>query len=78
VAIVLNESSKDAVNAQIDLVSCGKVGAIQGYSYTGSRRGFVAATPAGPGAGGKLSQVLPPYSITVLDLGLTDASPVAK
>jgi Glycoside hydrolase family 44 len=77
VAIVLNQSRKDAVNAQIDLASCGKVDATQGYTYTGSSHGFVAA-PAGAPTATKLSQVLPPYSITILDLHLTDASPLAK
>lgn len=78
VAIVLNESRKDAVAAQIDVGSCGNVGTSQGYSYTGSSHGFLVPPPSGPPAGGKLSQVLPPYSITVLDLGLTNAVAVAK
>ncbi len=80
VAIILNDSRKDAVTAQIDLSSCGKVDGSQAYSYTGSSRGLAAVDPSVPLAPGsaKLSQVLPPYSITVLDVHLNDASPVAK
>jgi hypothetical protein len=77
VAVVLNESSKNAVLGNIDVASCGKVASQQAYVYTGRATGFATepvSTPASP----TVSQVLPPYSITVLDLRLDDAVAIAK
>jgi hypothetical protein len=79
VAILLNDSRKDAVTAQVDVGSCGgKIQSSQTYLYTGSSHGFLAAPPSSSPGPTKLTQVLPPYSITVLDLGLANASIVSK
>jgi hypothetical protein len=76
VVVALNVSRKDAVAAQFDLSSCGKVNAQQAYSYVGGRDGFVASPPSGPST--SPTQALPPYSITVVDFQLTDPVAVAK
>jgi hypothetical protein len=79
VTILLNESDANAVTAQLDFGSCGsQVKTTQALTYTGSSRGFMAAQPATSPSPNKLNQVLPPYSITVLDLGLADAKPLVK
>jgi hypothetical protein len=78
VAIALNFSKRDAVTARIDLASCGVVSAQQAYVYTGGSGGFVAAVASDAPPGSAISQTLAPYSVTVIDLHLTDASPVEK
>lgn len=72
VVVALNLSHDDAVTADLDVSSCGKLAAIQSYTYQGGEAGFVAA----PAPGGK--RVLPPYSITVLDAQLDDPSPLVR
>ncbi len=74
VLVALNLSRDEAVAANFDLSSCGKVSGEQAYSYLGGPAGFVA----GPRAGSAVAQALPPYSITVLDVNLTDPVAVAK
>ncbi len=77
VSVVLNLSSKDAVMGDIDVSSCGKVVSRQAYVYDGRASGFAAADEPPPAAP-VLSEVLPPYSITVLDLRLTEAAPIVN
>jgi hypothetical protein len=76
VAIVLNRSNKEAVIGKVDVSSCGTVTTEKGYIYTGRSSGFAALPP--PPTTPVISQVLPPYSITVLDLGLSNAVAVSK
>jgi hypothetical protein len=77
VAVALNLSRKDAIDADVDLSACGKVASVQAWGYDGGRGGLASRTVAAA-AGGKLSQPLAPYSITVLDVKLDDASPPVK
>jgi hypothetical protein len=76
VAILLNESNKDAALGKIDVSSCGTVSSEKGYVYTGRATGFATLPPGTTTP--VLTQVLPPYSITVLDLGLSNPVAVAK
>jgi hypothetical protein len=77
VAIALNFSPSDAVAAEIDVASCGKIASMQSYSYAGGGSGFTTVPPPA-GAASKVEQTLPPYSITILDVQLTDNPPLAK
>jgi hypothetical protein len=76
VAIALNLSRKEAIAADIDLSSCGKVASQEGYGYEGSRDGFTTRTLVA--GGGKISMAMPPYSMTVIDVHLDGASPLVK
>ncbi|MDP9034392.1 MAG: glycoside hydrolase family 44 protein, partial [Myxococcota bacterium] len=78
VAIALNLSKTDAVAARIDVSSCGKIASRQVYSYAGGGSGFAGLPPSTDAATAIISQSLAPFSITVIDVRLTDASPVAK
>jgi hypothetical protein len=78
VAIALNLSPSDALGAEIDVASCGQVGAVQSYTYVGGPAGIIPAPTSGAGATTKLAQMLPPYSITVFDVRLTGAAPLVK
>jgi hypothetical protein len=78
VAIALNFSPREAVAAQIDLSSCGKVDSAQTYTYQGGANGFVAGPPSTAAGTSKLVQALPGYSITILDVQLADSPPLAK
>jgi hypothetical protein len=78
VAIALNFSPRDAVAAQIDVSSCGKVDSVQTYTYQGGVAGFVAGPPSTAPATTKLLRALPGYSITVLDVQLAEGPPLAK
>src|SRR5262249_22159263 len=71
VAIVLNFSKQDAIGAKIDFSSCGKVGSVASYVYTGGATGFAASPQQAPNR--TVVRPLPPYSITVLDIQLDDA-----
>jgi hypothetical protein len=77
VAIALNFSKQDAIGAKIDLSSCGKVGAIASYVYSGGPNGFTSGSQAQP-QNRIVVRPLPPYSITVLDIELDDAVPIHK
>jgi hypothetical protein len=74
VAVVLNLSSKDAVLGNLDVSACGKVASQKAYTYVGNAAGFRSVPPATPPS---VSEVLPPYSMTVVDLRLSDATPIA-
>ena len=77
VAVALNFSPRDAVAAQIDVSACGKVDTMQTFTYQGAASGFVPG-PAAKDAGTKLTQALPGYSITILDVQLGDSPPLTK
>jgi hypothetical protein len=78
VTIVVNRSRKDGAMAEVDVSSCGKVASVSTYAYEGGRRGFATRTSNVASGGSKLSQALAPYSITVLDVQLGEASALAK
>jgi hypothetical protein len=78
VAVVLNFSRNDAVAAQIDVASCGRVAAQHVYSYAGGVGGFVTMANLKPPDAQGISFALAPYSMAVVDLRLTDALPVAR
>jgi hypothetical protein len=78
VVVVLNFSSKEGVTAQIDLSSCGQVASERAYSYAGAPGGFSPVANLKPADTRGISIALAPYSITVLELRLTDALPVAR
>lgn len=75
VAVVLNVSNDDAVVGNVDVSSCGKVASHSAYVYTGRAVGF-RASPVSTAP--VVSEVLPPYSITVLDIHLSDAVAIVK
>ena len=68
VLVLLNQSRKDALAAEVDLGACGHVTSVQGYAYDGGHDGFKPR--AATSAGGKVTEALAPYSITVLDVAL--------
>ena len=74
VAVALNTSRKIAVTAHVDLASCGHVATHQSFSYAGGPAGFVAGAVAQGASGGAdgVDEVLPPYSINVFDIQLSD------
>jgi hypothetical protein len=77
VVVALNFSPHEAVSAQIDVASCGRVASMQSYGYVGAATGFTPG-PTSTAATTKVVQALPAYSITVLDIKLSESPPVAK
>jgi len=73
VAVLINSSPQEAVTANINLSSCGEAATIASFTYDTISRRFVAASTPGPQIGNP-TQPLPPYSITVLDVQLKQAS----
>jgi hypothetical protein len=70
VAVMLNLDPDAPMSADIDVSSCGGGNFRErAFSYTGAPTGFVPAA-ASKASAGLLSRTVPPYSITVLDLGL--------
>jgi hypothetical protein len=67
VAVVLNFNPDEAAQAQIELKGCGTLDSVRVLGYSGAPGGFAEQTP-GAKAEGSLTQRLPPYSMTVLDL----------
>jgi hypothetical protein len=69
VAVAINMSSDDAVLASVDTGTCGPVTSFDAYSYIPGRHALTPWTvlPHGDSA---IDQVLPPLSITVLDIHL--------
>jgi hypothetical protein len=80
VAVALNLSPDEATSAEIALLGCGTIASRTAYVYTSASKNGFSAEPAVQGEGKRVRQKLPPYSITVLDLQLTDAitTPVAR
>ena len=69
VVVALNLSSDEAALAKIDMGACGAVASRRAYSFVGGGSKF-EASEAPPSQGATVDQVLPPWSITVLDLNL--------
>ena len=76
VAVVLNCSPRDAGGAEIDVSTCGRVESMRTYTYDGEAAGFTPG--AASGAAKAVTQTLPPYSITVLDMQLGESAPLAQ
>lgn len=69
VAVLLNLDPVFAADARIDMPACGKVTSRRVFAYGSSSQGIVEVPPQ-PTNDGALSQVLAPFSMTVIDLGL--------
>ena len=67
VAILLNFDPEQAAQAQLEFKGCGTLNAVRVLGYSGAPGGFTEQA-TGTKADQALSQRLPPYSITVLDL----------
>jgi hypothetical protein len=69
VLVALNMAPETPLAAEIDLTSCGAVASQQAYNYA---TGAVALTPLSSTQGGTTSveRLLPPWSITVIDIRL--------
>lgn len=76
VAIILNLSRQTAISAKLDLSSCGSVASSRAFSYRGGSEGFVPGAASAPHRS-TIVEPLAPYSITVVDLRLDNATPVA-
>jgi hypothetical protein len=76
VLIALNMSTETAVLGKIDLDACGGLASHQTYTFMRGSHGFIAGTPVGA-TGPSVEAVLPPSSITVLDVRLTQPMPGA-
>ncbi len=69
VAVAVNMSPDTAVLAQLDLRSCGAISSRQAYVYSQASPGFVPSDSPKEGPV-SASRVLPPWSVTVLDIRL--------
>jgi hypothetical protein len=69
VAVLLNFEPATALEADIELGTCGAVESRRAFVYSGQPDGFVPTTPGEAFPTG-LSYTAPPYSISVLDLGM--------
>ncbi|HVQ28715.1 MAG TPA: glycoside hydrolase family 44 protein [Vicinamibacteria bacterium] len=67
VAVLLNHDPKSALEARLDLGTCGAIVEQRAFVYAGGKDGF-APTPSAPPDGTTLVHRAPPYSITVVDL----------
>ncbi|WP_371746336.1 GH44 family glycoside hydrolase EpsB [Myxococcus sp. CA040A] len=67
VAVVLNFDPDQAAQARVELKGCGTLEGARVLGYSGAPGGFLEQT-AGSKTAGTLTQRLPPYSMTVLDL----------
>ncbi len=72
VAVILNLDPKFAVRARIETSSCGKIKSRRAFSYTEDTPSL-KETPGLTGEDG-LVEVIPPYSIRVLDLSASKAN----
>jgi hypothetical protein len=73
VAVVINPSRSEGIDASLDLSSCGgAVRRAQAYEFDGAPGGFTPHSPRSEGA--TVSQAIRPYSISVFDVELAPAS----
>ena len=72
VAVVLNLDPNRTVQANLNLEGCAPVEAKRVFQYQGDPAGF---TELKPSKTGKVEEVLPPYSITVVELTLGTRKP---
>jgi Glycoside hydrolase family 44 len=69
VVVAVNMSPDEASLAKVDMGTCGGVASQATYTFVRGARAF-AAVPAPPRPSATLEQVLPPWSITVMDVRL--------
>jgi hypothetical protein len=69
VLVLLNMSPDDALSADLDITSCGKLASQQAYTYTRGATAF-SPSPLVQGGGDRVDRDLPPWSITVIDAHL--------
>jgi len=69
VRVVRNTSRDKALAAHIDLTGCGDTATREAYSVVEGAHGVADVGPSG-GHASAVEQVLPPYSITVIDVRL--------
>ncbi|HEY3493283.1 MAG TPA: hypothetical protein VGK73_01300, partial [Polyangiaceae bacterium] len=72
VGVILNLSPDHAVEAQIDVGTCGVPAKYRSYGYRAGEPELAERTVAAP-VGRVLGQELPPWSITVIDVPLSGA-----
>jgi hypothetical protein len=70
VAILLDLDPTVPLAARLDTGSCGRLSAKRRFVYAAGSPGLLEATPPGDGP----TTLLPPYSITILDLRFADGS----
>jgi hypothetical protein len=71
VAIIMNFDPIQSANASIDVASCGAVAKRRTFSLTTHKKELVKLEDK-QNEGGYVHEILPPYSITVLDIELAD------
>ena len=72
VAVAINPSPDKAVIADIDIAECGALTQRQAHTFMRGAAGFVHG-PIVKGGNANIEQVLPPYSITVIDAQLASS-----
>ena len=75
VLVAINLDPDRPVAADVDMASCGVVATSRAYVYTRGSAAFAASDPGDDG-GPSVQRLLPPWSITVIDVALHDG--VAK
>jgi hypothetical protein len=72
VLVLLNLDAEYAADAHIDMSSCGKIASQRLFTYDGHSKKLSAGPEPGmaPGDPSELSELLPPYSLAVVDLKL--------
>jgi hypothetical protein len=75
VVVAINMSADTARLSQIDVGACGAIASRRAFIYSEAAAGFVPQAPVQSGPSTTLEQGLPPWSITVIDLGLAQALP---
>lgn len=78
VAIALNMDPESAAASDVDISSCPRAGEARAFTYRGNGSEGFAARPAPEVDPRRLRIVLPPYSITVIELPLTAQSAAAQ
>ena len=71
VAVLVNRDPTYALRARVGVSTCGKVLKRRAFTYTGDSRGLVVEPPAA--IPGDLVELVPPYSIRVVDVTLAPA-----
>ena len=74
VAVLLNFDPASPLVAEVALTACGALDRREAYAYAPGSRGL-SPLPSPALSGKLLEQELPPYSITVLDLGAPASKP---
>ena len=78
VAIALNLDPQSAAATDVDISSCPRAGAARAFTYQGNASEGFATRPTPEVDPRRVRLVLPPYSITVIELPLTSQSAEAQ